>query len=183
MFESGGFRRVAWLPTSGRHDRSIVMAAKTTPTSIGAWSKKSHRDAKQRIRDAMSQIEIEIANNEGMFPGRLSISEVCRRAGISRATLEKATHKTSTLPEVVRWIGKVQARLPKGARARRSEPAKRAQTYKERLEAVCQQYHEAELEMIGLRRRLQELEGQLLAQSKKASNVIPISGEHSKKRG
>jgi len=140
--------------------------------SIADWSKKSHAQVIERIRSAMLEIEREIAANEGSYPSRLSISEVCRRAGVDRATLEKATHKTTTLVEVSGWLGGLRSRLTRGTKARHSAATKLAETYKCRLNVVCQKYHEAELEMVSLRGEVERLKAHIAAVV--TSNVVSM---------
>jgi hypothetical protein len=145
--------------------------------SIGDWSKKSHAEFIEAIRSAMARIEREIEDNHGVYPSRLSVSEVCRRAGVDRATMGKPTHKNSTLVEVFKWLEKMHHRLPKDAKARRSAGAKRAETYKARLEGVCQQYHEAELEMISLRKEVESLKAQLATLASSNPKVVSMHGK------
>lgn len=149
----------------------LVRTVRKGSARISEWSKKTHADVKERIRLTMIRIEREIEENNGVYPSRLSISEVCRRANVDRATLEKPTHKTSTLVEVARWIEKMHQRLPRDAKARRSAGTKRAETYKARLEAVCQQYQEAELEMVSLRREVENLKAQIASSN---SKIVPL---------
>jgi hypothetical protein len=52
-------------------------------------------------------MEDEIKSNGGVYPenaGRLTQSEVCRRAGIAKITLHSPAHKDTTRLEVDRWI-------------------------------------------------------------------------------
>jgi len=70
--------------------------------------------ALQRLRQAMATIEAEIEAHGGHYPynhGRLTQSELCRRADVKKATLQNPVHKDSTRVEVMAWCDAVNARL------------------------------------------------------------------------
>lgn len=61
----------------------------------------------QKVRSAIASMEDEIKLNGGIYPenaGRLTQSEVCRRAGIAKITLHSPLHKDTTRLEVYSWI-------------------------------------------------------------------------------
>jgi hypothetical protein len=148
------------------------------PTSeLAEWSKRVHAETKQRIHFAMKQIETEIQNNHGIYPSRLSISEVCRRAGVARATLEKGTHKSSTLPLVAKWLGAIRKQQNKNDLGSASKLPKREETYKARWEAVCQKYHEMELEMVTLRDEVALLRSQLESVRKGERKIVALKSK------
>ena len=58
----------------------------------------------QRLRKAMQDIEAEIAQHQGVYPfnhGRITQSELCRRADVKKATLQTPLHKDTTRVEVI----------------------------------------------------------------------------------
>ena len=70
--------------------------------------------ALQRLRQAMAQIEAEIEAHGGSYPynhGRMTQSELCRRADVKKATLQNPVHKDSTRVEVMNWCDAINARL------------------------------------------------------------------------
>ena len=70
--------------------------------------------ALQRLRQAMTTIEAEIKAHGGSYPynhGRLTQSELCRRADVKKATLQNPVHKDTTRVEVMSWCDAINARL------------------------------------------------------------------------
>ncbi len=58
----------------------------------------------QRLCKAMQDIEAEIAQHQGVYPfnhGRITQSELCRRADVKKATLQTPLHKDTTRVEVI----------------------------------------------------------------------------------
>jgi hypothetical protein len=70
--------------------------------------------ALKRLRTAMADIEAEIVANRGIYPfnyGRVTQSELCRRADVKKATLQNPVHKDSTRVEIIAWLDELNARL------------------------------------------------------------------------
>lgn len=70
--------------------------------------------ALQRLRQAMATIEAEIEAQGGHYPynhGRMTQSELCRRADVKKATLQNPVHKDTTRVEVMDWCDAINARL------------------------------------------------------------------------
>lgn len=68
----------------------------------------------KRLRTAMADIEAEIAENHGIYPfnyGRVTQSELCRRADVKKATLQNPVHKDTTRVEIMAWLDEMAARL------------------------------------------------------------------------
>ncbi len=68
----------------------------------------------QRLRKAMQDIEAEVAQHHGVYPfnhGRLTQSELCRRADVKKATLQTPLHKDTTRVEVIDWLDRLSAQL------------------------------------------------------------------------
>lgn len=68
----------------------------------------------ERLRKAMQTIEAEIAANHGIYPfnhGRVTQSELCRRADVKKATLQTPLHKDTTRVEVIAWLDKLSNTL------------------------------------------------------------------------
>lgn len=67
-----------------------------------------------RLQKAMSDIEADIAAHHGVYPynhGRVTQSELCRRADVKKATLQTPLHKDTTRVEVIRWLDALAGRL------------------------------------------------------------------------
>ncbi|MBT3068537.1 DUF1653 domain-containing protein [Rhodoferax sp. U11-2br] len=70
--------------------------------------------ALKRLRTAMADIEAEIDQHNGIYPfnhGRVTQSELCRRADVKKATLQNPLHKDSTRVEILNWLEALGARL------------------------------------------------------------------------
>lgn len=87
------------------------------PTSLPTDSEKSHprtEAALQRLRNAMRDIEAEILENHGIYPfnyGRVTQSELCRRADVKKATLQNPVHKETTRVEIMNWLDGLSSKL------------------------------------------------------------------------
>ena len=67
-----------------------------------------------RLRKAMADIEAEIAAHQGVYPynhGRVTQSELCRRADVKKATLQTPLHKDTTRIQILAWLEEVTAGL------------------------------------------------------------------------
>jgi hypothetical protein len=70
--------------------------------------------ALKRLCAAMADIEAEIVANKGIYPfnyGRVTQSELCRRADVKKATLQNPLHKDSTRVEIMAWLDALNSKL------------------------------------------------------------------------
>lgn len=70
--------------------------------------------ALRRLRQAMADIERDIDQHKGIYPfnhGRVTQSELCRRADVKKATLQNSLHKDSTRVEILNWLEVLGSRL------------------------------------------------------------------------
>jgi hypothetical protein len=103
------------------------MTADSTP----AADKPNARTAAAlaRLRQAMGDIEAEIAAHHGIYPfnhGRVTQSELCRRADVKKATLQTPLHKDTTRVDILRWLDGLSTQLAQtrdGTRERVTEVA------------------------------------------------------------
>lgn len=68
----------------------------------------------QRLHQAMHDIEAEIATHQGVYPynhGRVTQSELCRRADVKKATLQTPLHKDTTRLKVLAWLESLSLQL------------------------------------------------------------------------
>ena len=127
--------------------------------------------ALQRLRQAMATIEAEISSHGGHYPynhGRMTQSELCRRADVKKATLQNPVHKDSTRVEVMAWCDAINARLAQvrdQARLESGHPAPQDDVdrtalqqaldgLRRQLDAALRQNAELEQENAALRARL-----------------------------
>lgn len=93
------------------------MTSTTALTTLDAMTEKTHPRtgaALERLRKAMRDIEAEVLENQGVYPfnhGRVTQSELCRRADVKKATLQNPVHKDTTRVEIMRWLDELNTRL------------------------------------------------------------------------
>ncbi|WIV98453.1 hypothetical protein [Kinneretia aquatilis] len=131
---------------------------------LARHAKQRSKNVVQALRRAMGAIDVEIEGSDGVYPfngGRLTQSEVCRRAGVHKATLLTATHRDAIRLELASWLSaKKVAGLPSTRGARKSI-ADSAQVWKSAHAAVALKYQLAELEHLELKRQLRTLEAEV----------------------
>ncbi|WP_295954302.1 hypothetical protein [Rhodoferax sp.] len=84
------------------------------PTLPAEKSNARTEAALARLHKAMRDIEAEIAAYQGVYPfnhGRVTQSELCRRADVKKATLQNPLHKDTTRVGVIRWLDALSAQL------------------------------------------------------------------------
>lgn len=67
-----------------------------------------------RLRKAMAEIEADIAAHQGVYPynhGRVTQSELCRRADVKKATLQTPLHKDTTRVHILHWLEQLSSQL------------------------------------------------------------------------
>ncbi len=114
-----------------------------------------------RLHRAMRDIEADILKNDGVYPlnyGRVTQSELCRRADVKKATLQNSVHKDTTRVEVTIWLDALNAKLMQTRTGVRERITERADSLIERLELMTNALEEANAEMKMLRQRVLELE-------------------------
>lgn len=100
---------------------------------------------REKLRGAMKVIELEIEQNEGIYPfhgGRLSLSEVCRRAGVHKVTMQGPSHRDTSKPMVEAWINGLKSKLITGRKVVRKEVTARAGDWQARYKAVANKFNE-----------------------------------------
>ncbi len=86
----------------------------TLPTTAPEKGNARTEAALKRLRKAMADIEAEIVENSGVYPfnhGRVTQSELCRRADVKKATLQNPLHKDSTRVEIITWLDALNSTL------------------------------------------------------------------------
>lgn len=142
---------------------------KREDTSGPAWvpqglldsAKGRTADVITKVRRAMAAMAKEVEENDGLYPyngGRINQSEVCRRAGISKVTLQGKTHRTTTKVEIDKWVAHAQKCVVLGNKSVRRAITERADSWKAAHEAIANQYNLAELELVDAKQRIKELE-------------------------
>ena len=115
-------------------------------TPVTATEKPNARTeaALQRLRNAMRDIEAEVLANQGIYPfnyGRVTQSELCRRADVKKATLQNPVHKDTTRVEIMGWLDELATKLTQtreSTRERVTQVTENLAAEVERLTQTCQ---------------------------------------------
>lgn len=129
------------------------------------------------IRHAMTQVDREIKENEGIYPhnsGRINAAELFRRAGVSQTSLYAAKHKAGIRTEVEHWLQALRSHIPVSAKGARKKARSQLLNWKEKYDLVAAQFksmysvevvqRDAEIkllrqEVLDLRRQIEALQG------------------------
>ena len=95
----------------------------------------------EKIKRAMTEIEAEVKASDGIYAynsGRLSMAEVCRRAGVHAITMMGKAHCKTTRPMIASWIAKLS--LVKGAANVRKTVTARSNAADEEYKRIACQF-------------------------------------------
>jgi len=132
-----------------------------SPVTAGAKPNPRTEAALERLRKAMHNIEAEVLANHGVYPfnyGRVTQSELCRRADVKKATLQNEVHKDTTRVEVMRWLDELNSKLTltrEGTRERVTTVAENLAAEVQRLTLACQ---EAQERLAQAQQRIEQLQ-------------------------
>lgn len=120
----------------------------------------AREDTAKKIQAAKRAIEADIEKNGGIYPFAKVITqaEICRRAGVSRMTLQKDQHR-QTRDDIKAWLRELKLKISSGAKVVRRAVTERIQEYKSAYDSIAQAYHVAELEHAQRTAELQQAEG------------------------
>lgn len=119
------------------------------PDGLNSHAKSRSTIFVSKLRQAMTSIEREIEQNEGLYPfnaGRLTKAELCRRAGVDDQTLQNPTHKATTNKMVDDWLKRVREVVTQGRTVVRRAVTERANHWKQEHSRIANAYLLAELE-------------------------------------
>ena len=110
--------------------------------------------ALQRLRNAMREIEAEVATHQGVYPfnhGRVTQSELCRRADVKKATLQNPVHKDTTRVEIMAWLDTLAVRLTQTRDGTRERVTAVADDLTSQVQALTQRLQLSQTEVTQLR--------------------------------
>ncbi len=110
--------------------------------------------ALQRLRQAMREIESEVEAHHGVYPynhGRVTQSELCRRADVKKATLQNSVHKDTTRVEIMAWLDVLAAQLTQTRDSTRERVTTVADDLTMQVKALTQLLHTSQAELALLR--------------------------------
>lgn len=108
----------------------------------------------QRLRHAMHEIEAEVEAHHGVYPynhGRVTQSELCRRADVKKATLQNPVHKDTTRVEIMAWLDTLAERLAQTRDSTRERVTAVADDLSSQVQALTQLLHASHTELALLR--------------------------------
>lgn len=117
-----------------------------------------------RLRKAMADIEADIAAHQGVYPfnhGRVTQSELCRRADVKKATLQTPLHKDTTRVRILAWLDTVNATVTQTRDATREKVTAVADGLAADVERLQAELQAALLELGLAEQRIQALEAAL----------------------
>jgi chromosome segregation ATPase len=139
----------------------------TTPTAAAHDTDKPNartEAALQRLHKAMREIEAEIETHHGVYPfnhGRVTQSELCRRADVKKATLQNPVHKDTTRVEIMAWLDQLATQLAHsrdGTRERVTAVADDLTAQVQHLTLACQT---AQAQLAQAEERIRQLQAEL----------------------
>lgn len=125
----------------------------------------SSRTAKvvERVNAALALMEAEIKSAGGRYPGRLSLNEVCRRAGVHPITMQGSAHDTTTKPMVMAWLAARKRTTATSKRAVSSSDSTRAKEVETDLRELAAHFRLRENEIPRLNEEIEELRKRVAA--------------------
>lgn len=114
-------------------------------SSLRAHAKSRSDDVVVKLHKAMATIESELEINDGIYPfnkGRLSLAEVCRRAGIHKITLQGEAHRQTSRLVVKKWLDTLERHLVSGSKSVRSRVTSKIDDWKTRYTDLARTYNE-----------------------------------------
>lgn len=150
--------------------------------SLVVHAKSRSDDVSLKLHKAMVVIEGELEVNDGIYPfnkGRLSMAEVCRRAGIHKITLQGEVHRQTSRLVVKEWLHRVDAQLVKGSKNVRKRVTSKADDWKGRYVDLARTYNE--MYAIEIVRRDAKLEAALAKIAELEGEVLSLQAQLSDK--
>lgn len=170
--------------------------AKNLENSAEALAKHAKTRSLQihnKLHAAMKAMDLDIEQNEGIYPlngGRISLSEVCRRAGVHKVTLQGLSHKNTTKPLIETWLKRVHGHLITGSKSVRKSVTSRANDWEKKYRAIAHKFNEMyAIEIIERDHKLEqakklidelEAENRKLTATISGGKVIPLPKGRSK---
>ena len=117
--------------------------------------------ALERLRKAMREIEAEVEANQGIYPynfGRVTQSELCRRADVKKATLQNPVHKDTTRLEIMAWIDRLSTHLARSRDGTRERVTAVADGLSEQLRELSVALQTAQEELAEAKRTIAQLQ-------------------------
>lgn len=122
--------------------------------------------ALERLRKAMADIEAEIKAHNGIYPfnhGRVTQSELCRRADVKKATLQNPLHKDTTRVEIMRWLDGLATLLAQTRDGTRERVTEVADNLTAEVARLTQAYEAVSARLVEAERLIEQLRAENVA--------------------
>lgn len=109
----------------------------------------------------MRDIEAEIETHHGVYPfnyGRVTQSELCRRADVKKATLQNPVHKDTTRVDIMAWLDALNAQLAQTRDGTRERVTAVADTLAAEIERLTLAYKAAQQQLAQAEKRIAQLQ-------------------------
>lgn len=113
----------------------------------------------EALKAAMGSIEAEL-EERGYYPensGKVTLREVCRRAGLGESTLKNKTH-SATAAMVRRWLARLKRTAPAAKPAAEDAKQARIAALTGQIERIAQNYNRFKIEYDALLKQKADLE-------------------------
>lgn len=137
-----------------------MTAALTLPTTDSEKSHPRTEAALERLRTAMRDIEADIRENHGIYPfnyGRVTQSELCRRADVKKATLQNPVHKDTTRVEIMHWLDTLSSQLTQTRESTRERVTIVAENLGAELDRLTAAHQAALAQLATAQQRIEQL--------------------------
>jgi len=124
-----------------------TLTARNSPGSPTDKPNARTEAALGRLHQAMRAIEADIQTHHGIYPlnfGRVTQSELCRRADVKKATLQNPVHKDTTRVDIMAWLDALNANLTQTRASARDRVTAVADTLSADLSLLTQAKQELE---------------------------------------
>ena len=114
-----------------------------------------------RLHQAMRAIESDIQAHHGIYPlnfGRVTQSELCRRADVKKATLQNPVHKDTTRVEIMAWLDALNAELTQTRASTRDRVTAVADTLSADLALLTEAMQELEARLEAATAQIKQLQ-------------------------
>jgi hypothetical protein len=131
------------------------------PTTLPITGNARTEAALKRLHQAMASIEAEIVENKGIYPfnyGRVTQSELCRRADVKKATLQNPLHKDTTRVEIITWLDNLNSKLTRTREGTRQRVTAVADNLASEVEHLTVALGDAHVQLAQARQLLAELQ-------------------------
>lgn len=157
---------------------------KDIPKQLRNSASQRTSDFLAKLKTAQDEIAKELLINNGIYPNskrKLSVAEICRRAGVSKDTLQSKKHVKTTRIELKIWLKSISEGSVSGPKEIKKIISTRADEWKEAHAKLADSYNICQLELTSVRKINKELEDRITELNiliNKLQNVTYLNEKH-----